>query len=161
MLGRGPKKPVVGDVVFASNGDAALSVGVHAPSDDEESGSDRDIVNEHGDDPLIREVVMLTDEEPVEEIDHRSGPEMAEVCDVRWMTRPSCSSVILLNPLSFAISLYLRCCSIAVHWAPPLTALQQAVFDAGYCDCLPTGRMVYYLGTSSRGRPSVGIRRSK
>jgi hypothetical protein len=75
LLGRGPKKPVIGDVVLANNRHAALSAGVRAHSDDEESGSDGDVdsdVNsEQGNDSPMGEVVVLTDEElVVEGIDH-------------------------------------------------------------------------------------------
>ncbi|KAK3293062.1 uncharacterized protein B0H64DRAFT_376031 [Chaetomium fimeti] len=71
LLGRGPKKPVIGDVVLASNGHAALSVGVQTHSDDGGSGSDSGSDSEQDDDPPVGEVVVLTDEEPViEGIDH-------------------------------------------------------------------------------------------
>ncbi|KAH6847730.1 hypothetical protein B0I37DRAFT_375728 [Chaetomium sp. MPI-CAGE-AT-0009] len=71
FLGRGPKKPVVRDVVLASNGHAALSGGAHTPSDEEQSGTDSDSDSEQDDDSPIGKVVVLSEEEPViEGIDH-------------------------------------------------------------------------------------------
>jgi hypothetical protein len=83
LLGRGPKKPVIGDVVLANNRHAALSAGVRAHSDDDESGGDvdadsdidsdvdSDVDGEQVNDSPMGEVVVLTDEElVVEGIDH-------------------------------------------------------------------------------------------
>lgn len=64
LLGRGPKKPVVGDVVFAGNGHAALSGEKQGNSTASDSESDSD---EDDDDKRLRlvKVVVSTEEEPV------------------------------------------------------------------------------------------------
>ncbi|KAK0752881.1 hypothetical protein B0T18DRAFT_423528 [Schizothecium vesticola] len=68
LLGRGPKKPVVGDVVFAGNGHAALSGETRGDGTVADSESDSDS-NEDEDDegPLLGRVVVSTEEEPVVE----------------------------------------------------------------------------------------------
>jgi hypothetical protein len=63
LLGRGPKKPVIGDVVLASNGHAALSGGGQTHSNGEQIGSDSD--SEEDDDPPEKKVVVLVEEAPV------------------------------------------------------------------------------------------------
>ncbi|KAK1831535.1 hypothetical protein QBC39DRAFT_93047 [Podospora conica] len=70
VLRRGPKKPVVGDVVLASNGHAALAGGAreHPPVSDSESDSDED---EDGESTQVGKVVISTEQEPVVEgLDH-------------------------------------------------------------------------------------------
>jgi hypothetical protein len=71
LLGRGPKRPVIGDVVLASNRHAALSGGPQTDSDEEETESDSESDSDQGDDSHMGKVVVLAEEEPViEGIDH-------------------------------------------------------------------------------------------